>query len=225
MRKSLKKYEENTVRFLKKHWHSAIKSPLELAEHKGDALPFSVTGHPEFAKIIFYVSEIFETLNSYSERNIPWEYMNEAFKANTNGQLCVYLSILTYSLFLHNNICNDKSMKYVQGYYWHKARKGNPIIEMMGEEHAGTHAWIIIKGAVVDISIKQEELFFDFGGYPIILGKVPDGLLLKGFVEPKKTVNKFVESFARNQNLTPQQWIELHNQRANELFNKQDMLS
>ncbi|MFF2531305.1 hypothetical protein ACFVS2_20595 [Brevibacillus sp. NPDC058079] len=214
---NLKIYEKKTVAHHRKNWYSEIKQSSDFYLFQGESLPEEVVRHPKFLPIISYLSEIFENAKAYRKDHLPSELIDEVLYYEQKGQLCVHMSIITYALLYHNNIADEKRMKYVQGYYHHETRTNNWIAGLMGNAHIGSHAWITIGKAVVDVSIKQEELFFDFGTYPIILGKVPSGMTLKGFTEPKKTVNKYMETFAKRRNVSIQEWIEYHNQMMEEL--------
>ncbi|WPS85297.1 hypothetical protein SMD22_01330 (plasmid) [Brevibacillus halotolerans] len=207
----LRIYEKKTVIHHRKNWKSAIKQPSELHLFHGEHISDAIVRHPKFLPIITYISEIFESAKSYGNGTLPSEVVDEVIHYEQKGQLCVHMSVLTYALLYYNNISDEKQMKYVQGYYHHETQTNDWIAGLLGNEHVGSHAWITIGKAVVDISIKQEELFFSFGAYPIILGIVPSGMTLKGFTEPKKTVNKYIETFAKRRNLSTQEWIEYHN--------------
>lgn len=218
---NVKTYEKNTTDYFKKHWFSDIKNSSDLVFFQGDALPSQVVSHSKFLPIIRYIAELFENANPYGEGHTPKDTVDEVYHFEQNGQLCVYLSVLNYILFMEYGIADEKSMKYVQGYYHHESRKDNWMVSMLGKEHVGSHAWLLINKGIVDISIKQEEMFFKFEGYPAILGEVPAGLLLKGFTEPKKTVNKYVEQFAKRRKLTKEAWIAYHKEQLEQLEQKE----
>lgn len=215
----MKTYEKKTVDYFKKHWFSDVKNPTDFIVFQGDDLPKPAILHPRFTEIVFYVSELFENANPYGYQSIPKDIIDEVYHFEQNGQLCVFLTVLNYILFLEYEIADERSMRYVQGYYYHEARTDNWIVSMMGKAHVGSHAWLQLGKGVVDLSIKQEELFFAFEGYPAILGKVPEGMHLKGFSEPKKTVNKYIELFAKRRKMTPKEWIAYHKEQM-ELLNK-----
>ncbi|WCK57388.1 hypothetical protein PP175_25310 (plasmid) [Aneurinibacillus sp. Ricciae_BoGa-3] len=210
--------------YLKKNWNSQIKLVDGFEYFKGDQIPLVVLTHPEFIKIILYISQLYcAVLNGYKQdypTNISKAIREEGSYYEQEGKLCVYLSVLTYCLLLHHNVTTDKSMRYVQGYYWHKTESHDPLVYLMGNEHAGTHAWICVDKAVIDMSIRQQELFFDFESKPYILGKVPDKLWLKGFSEPKKTINKYVDQFSKRLNCSSEEWVEQHSQQMQDLDDK-----
>ncbi|WCF11494.1 hypothetical protein NDS46_31550 (plasmid) [Paenibacillus thiaminolyticus] len=216
---NLSTYEKNMVAHHRKNWFSEVKKASEFRIYKGDKLDKKISHHPKFLSIITYISEAFEIVSGNRKGDPP--LLGEVSRYEQEGKLCVYLSILTYTLLMHHGITNDREMKYVQGYYHHKNEATNWIAGLLGNEHVGSHAWITIGKAVIDISIKQEENFFQFDGYPAILGEVPPRMLLKGFSEPKKTVNKYVEHFAKQRKLSIDEWIAYHNQQMENLLKKQ----
>lgn len=70
----------------------------------------------------------------------------------------------------------------------------------------------MVRGCVINITTQQEKDFFDFttveGNYPFIIGKVSDGLLLKGKNEPKKIVDTYIKDFAKYLGISKEEWIE-----------------
>lgn len=213
-----RKYEKKTADFLKKEWFSGVRKPDELFEYKGERLPPSIAGNQNFKKILTYIYHLYDELASNKGDDLAEGIQDELFYFERQGKMCVHLSVITYQLMLHYGIANERSMRYVQGYYYHKAQPKDWISSMLGTEHAGSHAWLVIGKSVIDISIRQEELFFDFKGLPVILGVVPEGFLLKGFTELKKTVNKHTESFASFRKVSPNEWLDSHVAEADKIF-------
>jgi hypothetical protein len=107
-------------------------------------------------------------------------------------------------------VLKENQLYLVQGYYRHDAREDNPFATLFGSSQAGVHAWLNIKDAVYDLSIGQEKTVFDFKGTPFILGKVPEGMDLRGFVEPRKVVKEYQEKFAKAQNMSIREWTLQH---------------
>lgn len=212
------KYEKNTTAFLRKEWFSGIRTADELYEYHGAKLPPAVIMNDAFKKVFTYVYYLYNQISDYKGGSLSDGIQDEIFHFEREGKMCVHLSVITYFLMLHYKIADERSMRYVQGYYWHLASKRDWISSMFGSEHAGTHAWIVVGKAVIDLSIKQEELFFSFDGLPLILGEVPDGLLLKGFSEPKKTVNKHAEAISAFRKLNIKEWINSHLDGAERIY-------
>jgi hypothetical protein len=221
--KSLSIYEKKIIIYQKKNWFSQVKSSSDFSLYKGDSIPISISGNPQFLWVITYISELYESVAQYGIENLPSDLIDEVIHFEREGKLCVYLSILTYTLLMYHGIANEREMKYVQGYYQHKTEATNWIARSLGDEHAGSHAWITIGKAVIDISIKQEEMFFRFDGYPVILGQVPPGLILKGFSEPKKTANKFIEQIVKRRKLSFEEWVNEHNEQLENISKKQTL--
>ncbi|ADO59963.1 hypothetical protein [Paenibacillus polymyxa] len=221
--KNIADFEKKVVVHHRKEWYSALKNVSELHSYVGAPLSNIIKGRPTFVWIITYVSELFEAAYDYGSEHLPPEAVDEVIHYEQEGKLCVYLSVLTYALISYNQIADGKEMKYVQGYYRHKADAVDWISGLLGNEHLGNHAWITIGKAVIDISIKQEERFFRFNCYPVILGEVPPGMTFKGFPELKKTVNKYVEQMAKRRNLSVPDWISQHNTHMVELSKKKTL--
>lgn len=120
------------------------------------------------------------------------------------GQLCCYISIVLYSLLKRRY-----DVQYYQGLYYHKARADYPDFLPWGNIHAGAHAFITVDGSIIDVSIRQEEMFFDFKGKTSILGNIPEGMKLYGWKENIVTVSKYINDILKFSNMTLKEWIKL----------------
>jgi hypothetical protein len=205
--KSEKEFLNSLVPMLKKDWITEARRLSEFNLHIGKDLKPSIVTQSQFVPIWTYIEELYMDLYNYK---LKMKWIDEIQHWEEKGGLCIMLSVLTYALFQKTGVANEQEMRFVQGYYQHKSRTDSWIVSMLPQNHIGLHAWITIQGAVVDISIRQEEQFFDFGSTPFIAGKVPEGMTMTGFSEPKKTVNKYIELFAKKAKLSPEQWLDRH---------------
>lgn len=141
----------------------------------------------------------------------------------SEGVLCIYASVLAYNLYRHFDIFTTNNMKFVQGYYFHNVNIDNPIVKLMGDEHIGLHAWLVVNGgAVLDFTINQEEMFFDFkqpcGN--VFLGPVSKGMYLKGGIESAKIVSKWTAAICKQSGVSEEEWIQKHISLFNEILSK-----
>jgi hypothetical protein len=217
-------YEKKVVHHLKEQWNSKIRNEKEFSLYKGKKFEKEEVNHPDFLKTFLYVGELFQAtewdnrtkgLKQFDER-----IGKELVKWEANGEMCLHLSVLTYLLLEKYGVFTDKEMKLIQGYFLHKARKDNPFASAIANIHVGIHAWLSIKGKIIDLSIGQERDFFDFKGMDVIIGEVPEGMTFKGFQEPRKVVQKHAKRYSKFLNMTDEEWIEMHVQEANQFFNK-----
>lgn len=196
----------------------------------GKDIPAHIADHPMFYASIIYVETLYrQAMLRHSCENNESEWMNQA---ETNGELddidqvvkdeliswenkggqCIYLSTLLYMLLLYHELGTENSLSYVQGYYIHLLREEyrSLKVQIWPPVHSGLHAWIELDGSVMDISIRQEEDFFDFQGKPYILGKVPEGLQLYGYREVRKTPKSYARMIAKGSGMKLEDWVQHH---------------
>lgn len=169
----------------------------------------------DFISNLSYIGFLFEIIGewSFAKTDLPKPLANELLEWEQDGGQCIYLSFLLYALLRHDGI-SDSNITYCQGMYWHKCREDNPMAKVFGENHSGLHAWLEVKGAIVDISIGQEEEFFDFRGPAIVLGELPSGLDYYGFREAKSTPKEYARKAARKMGKTYVEWVSTHKREA-----------
>lgn len=187
---------------------------------KGAPLPEELRKNVHFKSGIYYISFLYEIVSAYRKHDplIPDSIIKELFWWEKRGGQCIYLSALLYALFLEGRVAKEQDMQFCQGVHMHKCREDNPIGLMMGKEHAGLHAWITVKDAVIDISIRQEELFFDFKGTPIVAGEAPEGLNYYGFVETKDVAKGYCRDSAKEAGTYYLDWIKEHRLVASKVY-------
>jgi hypothetical protein len=206
---SKKELGKFAVSILKKKWITKIKSGNDFTDFYGSKIPLETLKNPFFQFITRYVGSMFDDIefNTFKTRNMATREMQYY---DHEGGLCIYMSVLAYTLFMEFEVLKENQLYLVQGYYRHDAREDNPFATLFGSSQAGVHAWLNIKDAVYDLSIGQEKTVFDFKGTPFILGKVPEGMDLRGFVEPRKVVKEYQEKFAKAQNMSIREWTLQH---------------
>lgn len=221
--KSKINYENKVLSYIKKNWDSKVKNGKELETFKGKPFKTEELRQPAFIKVVLYVGDLFRGLENYvpspSLDQFDPRIEQELRKWESEGELCLHLTVISYFLFEKYGVFNDKEMKLVQGYFWHEARKDNPLAMALANIHVGIHSWLSVKGRVIDLTIGQEEMFFDFKGQSVIMGEVPDGMLLKGFEEPKKVVQKHLKRYADYLGMTPEEYINFHHKEATRFVN------
>lgn len=221
---SIHNYEKKVIRYLKDEWDSKLRNEKELFTYKGKPLVPETMKNPNFIKVVIYIGELFRSCE-YNNRSELLPQFDERIRKElihweSEGQLCLHLTILSYFLFEEFGLFTDKEMKLVQGYYFHEARRDNPLAVAIGNIHVGIHSWLSVKGSVIDLTIAQEREFFDFKGMDVILGEVPEGMLLKGFQEPRKIAQRHLLRYANYIGLTPKEYLSLHKEECSSLFAK-----
>lgn len=188
---------------------------LEMERFSGAKLNESLTSNIDFISNLSYIGFLFEIIREWSfvETDLPKPIANELLEWEQDGGQCIYLSFLLYALLRHDGI-SDSNITYCQGMYWHKCRDDNPLGKLLGENQSGLHAWLEVKGAIVDISIGQEEQFFDFKGPAMVLGELPSGLDFYGFRELKSTPKEYARKAARKMGTTYVDWVQAHKREA-----------
>ncbi|MDH6674252.1 hypothetical protein M2277_004944 [Paenibacillus sp. LBL] len=187
----------------------------EMERFKGLKLNGSLASNIDFISSLSYIGFLFEIIRDWNPTgtDLPKPILDELFEWEKNGGQCIYLSFLLYAL-LRNDGISDSNITYCQGMYWHKCRDDNPLGKLLGENQSGLHAWLEVKGAIVDISIGQEEQFFDFKGPAMVLGELPSGLDYYGFRESKSTPKEYARKAARKMGLTYVEWVSTHKREA-----------
>jgi len=169
-----------------------------------------MTENMNFARIVNYISVLFDYLVTGEKRNIDEDVLNEVDEWEIKGANCIYLSILLYLMLVTEElVCND-CMKFYQGFYRHDIRKDYPSFYPWAGQHNGLHSWITIQGSIIDIAIRQQERFFDFEGCPYVLGKFPEGLIYMGWEESKDTVFQYFINIVKSSKKGVKQWIAMH---------------
>ncbi|EWG08625.1 hypothetical protein [Cytobacillus firmus] len=198
---------------LKTTYRTSAKHEKNWSVYKGKVLPPELMMSKKFQLITGYGYELCRHMLLYrnDEPEINEEVLKEASHWTKMGAMCIHNSVILYTLLLELGIFTPTSLHFVQGYYHHKTREDN-VIEMIAKSHISVHAWLVVRGSVIDMTIQQEKDVFDFtteeGNYPFILGKVNDGLLLKGKNEPNKIVDAYIKDFAKYLGISKEEWIE-----------------
>jgi hypothetical protein len=198
-----------TASILKKEWITKVKNGNDFTDFYGSEIPMETLKNPFFQFITRYIGSMFDDteFNSFDHRTMATE---EIVKSDHDGGLCIYMSVLAYTLFMEFEVFKENQLYLVQGYYQHDAREDNPFATIFGSNQAGVHAWLNIKNAVYDLSIGQEKSVFDFKGTPFILGKVPEGMTFRGYIEPRKVVKDYQEKYSKAQGMTFKEWALQH---------------
>jgi hypothetical protein len=185
----------------------------------GMDLDESIKRNPFFQKNIYYIMHLYE-YTSYQDQGekLPDFAKKEMTHWEQIGGQCIYLSALMYCLLVHDKVVHETEINLCQGLYKHKCREDNPLGMLFGEEHKGLHCWLEVKDAIIDVSIRQEEAFFDFKGSPLVIGKLPEGLSFIGFRETRKTAKDYGRKIAKENGHKYQEWIAAHSVAATKLF-------
>lgn len=199
---------------LKTTYRTSAKHEKDWSVYKGKVFPPEILMSKKFQLITGYGYELCRHMlpSGEDKHEINEDALKEAWHWTKMGAMCIHNSVILYTLMLELGVFTPTSLHFVQGFYHHKTKEDNLMAQMLSKSHTSVHAWLVVRGSVIDMTIQQEKDFFDFttdeGNYPFIIGKVNDGILLKGQNEPKKIVDAYIEDFAKYLGLSKEEWIE-----------------
>jgi len=206
---------EDMIAFIKKSYSENWKtgydySNIEPKEFKSMNIDSRFSKEIYAPVFISYIYKLFRYLSTGNSDGIDEWAIKEFEEWEIKGGNCIYLSVLLYSLLRHGcKICPD-CIKYVQGFYRHEIRSDYPSFLPWNGQHNGLHAWITVNGAIIDISIMQQELFFDFKHNLMVFGEIPEGLIYMGFEETDDTVKSYLKDILEFSKMPYELWIRKH---------------
>ena len=183
---------------------------------ESNPLDFAIKSNTEFMSFVCYLAFLTDSMVTGKHSAMDMWARREIVEWDQRGGLCIYASVLLWCLIRENSIVADSELKYIQGLYNHPT---NHSVMMMFDDittNTGLHAFITVKGAVVDFSIYQEACVFDLGDYPFIIGEIPDGMILSGWVESEGVIKEYAREIAEFSGMTYHEWIAKHNKYAYE---------
>lgn len=186
---------------------------------KENAMKFQTTSIPPvketelFRIYLSYMTLLFEELIERQSKFITNPTIKEELSHwDKEGGLCIYMSVLLYGLLKKDDVLASEDLKLVQGY--NSYRSNNPLFEaLFGCNHTqllNFHVWLSYRGAVIDISVAQERVSYQFGDTPYILGEIPDGFEMVGFLEDEETIKKYMEKFSSRIGMSVDEWLLHH---------------
>lgn len=215
--RSCKDFEitDNVIEYFDEKWFTSYQYTKEnLKPFRGDNLSKLIKIHPGFIASMAYVGQLAERLINHDLKGIDSVVMKELNHWDDKGGYCIYISILHYCLIRELVPIDADRVKFIQGYYKHPVQGlfKRFIPESMNQ--AGLHAYLTIDNAVVDFSIIQEAVCFDFPDGAYILGKVPELMELYGWEESHETVLKYAREIGMGSGMTYKEWITFHKIKA-----------
>lgn len=204
---------EKTVKHIAKKFTNDWKTSYDYTKAKYkiyESVPLNpkVKADTFFERNVVYIEALYNSL-SKDDYIIPDIINNELTEWEIKGGLCIYLSILLYSMMIFEKRSCTDCTKLVQGFVTHEIRKDYPSYLPWNGRHILLHSWVTLEGAIVDIAINQQYPFFDFNE-PFTMGKIQDGLTYVGFEESKETVEKYVKEILEFSKMTFTEWIVGH---------------
>lgn len=185
--------------------------------HKGNAVDFQSTPPPSakqeglFQIYLFYMTLLFEELLHRESTFITDTTIKEELSHwDDEGGLCIYMSVLLYGLIEQDDVLDVDDLMLVQGYNAYQSN--NPFVQAIfnNPEFINFHVWLSYKGSVIDISVAQERESYQFEGKEYILGEIPEGFKMVGFIETKETVHKYMENFSSRIGMSVNEWLLFH---------------
>ena len=179
-------------------------------------LDFEIKSNTEFMSFVCYLAFLNESMVTGKHSAMDEWLRKEVVEWDRRGGLCIYTSVLLWCLIRENNIVADSELKYIQGLYNHPTNHSVMATIDNITNHTGLHAFITLKGAVVDFSIIQEGYVFNLGDYPFIIGEIPSEMILNGWTESEDIVKQYAREIAGFSGMTYHEWIAKHNKYAYE---------
>ncbi|MEX3623540.1 hypothetical protein [Viridibacillus arvi] len=198
---------EGTYKIFKDNWKvSSSYKKKRSDEMISKKLDTSILGN----KYMNYVKTLYCMLEEYSFKHISKEIGEELIYWESKGGMCIHLSVLLYKLLEIQNSVSASHLKFYQGFYWFELRCDFPSFIGFSKNQIGMHSWLTYKGSLIDITSNQNKTVFDFKGEDFVLGKIPQGYLLKGFDETS-LVNEYAKMFAQKGNYeSVEEWLTAH---------------
>jgi hypothetical protein len=134
--------------------------------------------------------------------------------------LCIYASVLLYCLLREESIIDNKKIKYVQGFArtipspnYKLPSTGKPTDVMYT-----LHAFVTYDDAVIDLTAAQLSKYLDdLLDPPFVIGEQGykyDIFKYYGYKEYPTTAERYAKMFAKEANMTYEQWINHHKKQA-----------
>lgn len=196
---------------VKENWISSYPySSSRSIEFSSKPLPEDFLNDDSFRVHSLYMNSLYQSLSreisDIDDKNI----IEEVTYWNDKGGLCIYLSVLLYSLLMDMKLCNRNNLRFIQGYSQYQPT--NPIFSLISDNTTITnfHSWISYKDSVLDFSVGQEKSMLDIGNTEYILGNIPKAILMIGFKESHETVGSYIHKFSSRINLSEKEWLSSH---------------
>lgn len=199
-------------KLVKRKWvQSKTYTPDDFVVFSSKEIAPAILESPLFIKNVLYVDNLYRTLSKVQYYDISKRIEDEISQWDDDGGLCIYLSVVMYWLFFFDKLCKKENMNLVQGFVRYPpspfAKMFNPSDTLL----TSFHSWLSVNDCVIDLSIRQEAGFFDFkNSSPIILGKLPEDLIMKGIKEPENTVLVYTAKILNKYNMDFTDWLKEH---------------
>lgn len=198
---------------VKDNWISSYNYSIHNAiEFKSQMIPNQTYEDTHFKISCLYVNLLFNSLLQDIDLFEDKTILKEVSDWDENGGLCIYLSVVLYTLLIEFKVCNRNNLRLIQGFT--KYTPTHPIFTLISNSATmiNFHSWLSYKGSVLDFSIGQEEKNINVLKESFIIGKITEEIEYKGFKENHKTVEKYIEMYARRLNMSSSEWKLNHMQ-------------
>lgn len=216
---TIEQVAEYTAKCFHDKWFASYDYNLDNIKHFNTVpLREEVRKNLDFRKSVAYIMSLYDCLMNGESYGYDKWVIDEVEEWEIKGGNCLYFSVLLYNLLMVDTVGCPECIKYVQGFYRHNVRADYPSFLPWSGQHNGLHAWVSIDGSIVDIAIKQQEMFFDFKDEPFVIAKIPDGLTYMGWEESQETVFRYTKEICEFSKKPFALWIAEHNLNALKLY-------
>lgn len=200
----------------------------ELIVYKGvKDIDMSINAY-KFEAIKLYVIELGEVLIANKIKyDLPF-MISEINRANDEGDLCIYLSVLHILLLEINQVIPAYTLKLVQGFYEYEVEQDSHIYylsKLIGNLNTRikcAHAFVKFPNGFIEDSAFHLDNYEYIECDAIIEGFVPDEIKLAGYEEGPETIRTYAERFAKRAGMPMGIWMGNHMECLKKVVGKED---
>lgn len=179
-------------------------------------MPISIENVYKFEAVKLYVIELGEDLvTNKIKYDLPFMF-DEINRANDEGDLCIYLSVVHILLLEVNQVMPAHSLRLVQGFYEYEVSKDSRVYYMsqvignMNTRMKCAHAFVKFPNGFIEDSAFRLDNYEFVECNAIIEGFVPDDIKLAGYEEGPETIRTYAERFAKRAGMSTGIWLANH---------------
>lgn len=206
------KVAKRVNKMIRHSWDTSYDyNKVKLAEFPSKELSPSVINSKPFIKCVTYVSTIVHRLRLHDFSVLPEETfqlaITEIKRADEQGDLCLYTSVLLYSLL--KEWYPKHRLKFVQGFYMHRFQEGS-FPRLIAEMLTGVHVFLTLDGSPLDVSLQQIGDQYDDTEEWLVTGVLPEDTRLFGYEESEKIIDKYRYRIVKKSGLSEEEWMAQH---------------
>lgn len=202
---SIQKTTKNYIEYIENNLFSnVVKTPENVRRYKGQTIkPFL----NEFTSVICYVASLNKAVVMEDYSHVTQSIKEDLKLAQSKGELCVYLSIVTNALL--RDLFPHINCSLVQGFYTYASK--NHTTHSYNAECTGFHAFSVVGEKVIDCCFFSTDPEYKTPA-PAIIGEVPDDIHFYGWEESVSLEQKYIEEYALANHKGIIDWLCAHSE-------------